>query len=97
MSGLSVANVRVVCHGCPGYALRMSGLCVVNVLVVMKWISVGWLWISGYPFEGNETGLRPEPRTMVVAMLKGNETGLRPEPRRVVYRLLHWQGKIRRI
>ena len=49
-------------------------------------------------FFGNETGLRPEPRTMVVAILEGNETGLRPEPRTmVVYRLLHWQGKIRRI
>ena len=49
MSGLSVVNVRVVCYGCPGYVLRMSGLCVVNVLVVMKWISVGicgYLWIS---------------------------------------------------
>ena len=43
MSGLSVVNVRVVCYGCPGYVLRMSGLCVVNVLVVMKWISVGIL------------------------------------------------------
>ena len=88
MSGLSVVNVRVVCYGCPGYVLRMSGLCVVNVLVVMKWISVGWLWISGYPFEGNETGLRPEPKTTMVAMLEGNETGLRPEPRTMVVAML---------
>ena len=43
MSGLSVVNVRVVCYGCPGYVLWMSRLCVVNVLVVMKWISVGIL------------------------------------------------------
>ena len=29
---------------------------------------MGWLWISGYHFEGNETGLCPEPGTTEVAI-----------------------------